>query len=500
MKNIIIIGSGIGGLIAGNLLAKKGHKVTIFESHSRPGGYTAGFWRKGFYFESGTVSFEASATMFKTMKDIGVLDRITFIRKKERFISRQFDFVLDSYETFKKSMYKSFPEEKSSLDGYFAEMDFIYSAMKPFINKPIPYLFTGIQFYKSILSYVFRGRKYFDMMKKYQGRTVVDLADKYFRKGSILHRIFSDLGYPFMGIEGMTGLFLYIAEDYWTVVEGMQHLADVLAENFLSLGGELKLKSYVDRIITKIGRATGVSSKGNEFNADVVISASDYKNTFLKLIDDQSLISDELKERIRNASVSEGLFTVYLGLNLKNEELKEKMKNLSVVFNKFEHDIDYDNPDDAAHFEKAGLLLYSPSLVNPKLAPAGKSSLMIQSISPNKWQNSWHRDDKEKYRQLKAKVKEAIIERAHEIIPDLRYHIEFEEAATPLTYERYTHNTDGASSSWSWNPNRKFYDDPQKMHVETPVKNLYIGSCWAYQIGGIPGAICAAYMAARKAG
>jgi len=31
MKNVIIIGSGIGGLIAGNLLAKKGHKVTIFE-------------------------------------------------------------------------------------------------------------------------------------------------------------------------------------------------------------------------------------------------------------------------------------------------------------------------------------------------------------------------------------------------------------------------------------------------------------------------------------
>lgn len=35
MKNIIIIGSGIGGLVAGNLLAKKGHKVTIFESHSK---------------------------------------------------------------------------------------------------------------------------------------------------------------------------------------------------------------------------------------------------------------------------------------------------------------------------------------------------------------------------------------------------------------------------------------------------------------------------------
>lgn len=44
MKKVIIIGVGIGGLIAGNLLAKKGHKVTIFESHNMPGGYTAGFY------------------------------------------------------------------------------------------------------------------------------------------------------------------------------------------------------------------------------------------------------------------------------------------------------------------------------------------------------------------------------------------------------------------------------------------------------------------------
>lgn len=59
MKNVIIIGSGIGGLTAGNLLAKKGYKVTIFEAHSMSGGYTAGFYRKGFYFESGTINLEA---------------------------------------------------------------------------------------------------------------------------------------------------------------------------------------------------------------------------------------------------------------------------------------------------------------------------------------------------------------------------------------------------------------------------------------------------------
>ena len=58
MKKIIIIGSGIGGAYCGNLLARR-KQSNHFEVHSMPGGYTAGFYRKGYYFESGTLSFEA---------------------------------------------------------------------------------------------------------------------------------------------------------------------------------------------------------------------------------------------------------------------------------------------------------------------------------------------------------------------------------------------------------------------------------------------------------
>lgn len=119
MKRIVIIGSGLGGLTAGNLLAKKGHKVTIFEAHSMPGGYTAGFYRKGYYFESGTVSLEASASVFKVMEEIDVLDKVDFVRLKYRFFSEDFDGVPENYDEYKKMICEGFPSDKEKLDEFF---------------------------------------------------------------------------------------------------------------------------------------------------------------------------------------------------------------------------------------------------------------------------------------------------------------------------------------------------------------------------------------------
>ncbi|MCK4672883.1 NAD(P)-binding protein, partial [candidate division WOR-3 bacterium] len=135
MRNIIIIGSGMGGLIAGNLLAKKGHKVTIFESHIAPGGYTAGFWRKDFYFESGTLSFESSEAVFQIMKDIGVYDKIQFTKQYGRWVSADFDCITHSFSDLKKALLEAYPSEKEKLTRYYTEIDKMCKAMLS-MHKP----------------------------------------------------------------------------------------------------------------------------------------------------------------------------------------------------------------------------------------------------------------------------------------------------------------------------------------------------------------------------
>lgn len=497
MKNVIIIGAGIGGLTAGNLLAKKGHKVTIFEGHSAPGGYTAGFYRKGYYFESGTINLEASASVFKVMKDIGVLEKIDFVKLPTRFFSEDFDGTPENYENYKKMLYASFPSDKEKLDTAFSDIDKILVLMGN-LDKPLPHFYSGFNKIKSMLPYILISPKFIKLLKEYGDMTSTDFAARYFEKGSKLYRMFKGFSYPDMPSISVGPNISGIFEDIWTVKGGMQSWADVLAENFKELGGELMLKSYVEKIITKNGAAVGVSCNNTIYDADYVISAGDYKKTFLQLLDDKSLIPQAQQDNIDMTSVSEGFFTVYLGLNMSNEELGAYMKVPHVFACDERAGYDIYNSEDGEFFNKTSASLYSPSMINQKLAPDGKSSLMLQTMVPYRWMNNWGGGDREAYRQLKEKAMDAMIDSASRVIPGLKEYIEYKDAATPLTYERFTHNTDGATSAWSWNPKKKFYKSGLDVKIKTPVKNLYVGSCWAAQIGGVPFALAAAYQCANK--
>lgn len=492
MSKVLIIGSGIGGLLAGNLLARKGHQVTIFESHSAPGGYIGGFWRKGFYFESGTLSFESSRMVFGAMKDLGLLEKISFTRLYTRWVNKEFDGSMKSYEEFKAQLISTYPEKKANLKRYFAEVDQLYYATRPFIKN------ENKSFLLLIPKFIVAGLKMASLSRKYAKVKVSDFTAKYFEKGSKLDRFFGFIGYPKMATSILGGAYVSLFDDYWAVAGGMQSWADLLSANFQKLGGELKLKTYVDRIITKGGKAIGVSCQKTAYAADYVIAAGDYKKTFLRLLDDRTALPADFLSKVEKTAVSEGNVTAYLGLSMSNAELRTYLKLPHVFYFEDQPGAEVCDPRDQEYFEKCAVMLYSPSLHNQKLAPEGKSSLMIQAFAPTGWQDDWGDGDRERYRQLKAEVLEVLIDKAGEVIPHLRERIEFSDLATPLTYERYTHNTAGASSAWSWNPENRFHKTLLRSYVDTPVKNLYIGSCWAMQIGGIPGAISAAYDCAKR--
>ncbi len=280
----------------------------------------------------------------------------------------------------------------------------------------------------------------------------------------------------------------------------MRRLADVLADGFREAGGVIRFGARVERILTKGGAAVGVVAGGETVAADAVVAACDYKKTFLDLLDDPALVPAERRDAIRAAPVSEGIFTVYLGLNMTNEELERSLRAFTVQVSPLAHDLDFADPRDPDHFAKCGFSLHSSSLVDPELAPEGKSSLLLHAISPIRWQGNWRQEDREGYTALKQRVTRTLVGRAEAIVPGLAARVAFEDAATPLTFERYTGNTDGATSAWSWDPNKAFHKGGMmgRVTVATPVRNLFVGSSWISQIGGIPSAVNAGYLCAKR--
>jgi len=142
-KTIVIVGAGLGGLTAGNLLVDRGHKVTIFESHTAPGGYTAGFRRRGFYFESGTLSFESLGVFKKAMDDLGLTARLPLVRMRMRSLSPYFDILFESMAAFKDALAAAFPADRAGLDSYFREMEPLIDALRPLEPRGAHPLYHG---------------------------------------------------------------------------------------------------------------------------------------------------------------------------------------------------------------------------------------------------------------------------------------------------------------------------------------------------------------------
>ena len=91
---------------------------------------------------------------------------------------------------------------------------------------------------------------------------------------------------------------------------------------------------------------------------------------------------------------------------------------------------------------------------NSHAAPEGFTNLQIMTLVPRDY-SVWHVDrgpaeggryhrDPE-YRRRKQDVMEHLIDAAQHVIPDLREHIAWKEAATPVSQERFTHSTGGTS-------------------------------------------------------
>ena len=485
--DVIIIGSGIGGLTCGAFLAKHGKKVLILEHHHKPGGAVTSFSRQGFLFDipSAVGSMSREFSSGKILAKLGIFDKVDFIRLDRLFRFHYPDLTVDCHadaDRYHAELTSLFPAERRGLDRYFALMRSLMAELKRCYYAP--------QWWQ-VLLYPVR----IPLLVRYQGASYQDLLDSLFRDKR-LKAILSG-GWEYLGMcpDRLSALYMlfmyqsYIGEGTFTPRGGFQALAEAFAEVFTAHGGELRLNALVERITLSGGRASGVQLDSGEHLAGwVVVSNADVKRTFFDLIG-QDQMSRRLARRVENIEMSGSAVTAHLGVRM---HIPESFNCGTVIY--------YPLWDAAsASWEafarnrvvtdlgKKVIGIEVRTLADPGLAPSGCHSVRITQMPvPYRYRDNWLQNDRHAYRDLKRELLDNLTAAAEQVLPGLSDNILVSDLSTPRTYERYLRSTEGNVYDAACTPDQVLL---RRMPSRTAIPGLYLTGAKSFPGHGIVSAM-----------
>jgi phytoene dehydrogenase-like protein len=448
--DVIIIGAGISGLVCGCYLAKAGMKVLIVEQHDKPGGYCSSFKRKGYTFDAAAHSFGSyreEGNFRMIVHDLGIDKIIKINRSDPSDMIITPDFKITFYNKTKKTisdLAKIFPHEKKNI------VDFYHY----FEKKSASGQFANI---------ALKNKSFASFLSSFFTDTALISA--------ISFPVFGNGGLPPTLMNALTGtkIFREFMMDGGYYPEGsMQDIPNALSQILNQHSGEIIYSSRVKRILCKNGSVTGILLENDQpVSSKYVVSACDVTQTFKTLLGEK-IVDKQLIDKVDKMVSSISTFILYLGIDKPFKELPEPGTNIWYLpdynLDKIFNNISCGSLD---NFGGGSFLL--------RVSP-NKKTILAFCATPFKSHLFW--------KQNKVNIAENILNRIENLVPSLKKHISYFDAATPSTLFNYTLNYQGANYGWA--PLQSQFFDPV-FRQKTFIGGLYLTGHWTCQAHGIPG-------------
>lgn len=474
----IIIGSGVGGLTTAVLLSKAGKKVLVLEKHYVAGGFTHTFKRKKFEW------------------DVGV-HYVGQVNLKDNLMRKSFDFLTDGklkwadmgtvYDqtiiegakyNFKKGrenqinqMIEYFPEEEIAIRKYYDLVQTIGANYTVFFSeRTMPFWLSRT------LGYFMRKKFYI-----YSKQTTYDVLHSLTTNEKLIAVLCSQCGnYGLAPQKSSFAIHGMIVEHF---LEGGNYpvggassihktLINVIEEN----GGKIAIKASVKKIIIENNKAVGVEmDNGDKLFAKTIVSNAGAHNTFNKLIC-ESIQKKENTIELNKIKASVSHVCIYVGLNASDEELNLPKHNIWLYDN-----YQFDNSQES-HLHTTNSVsplsyISFPSAKDPdwKKNHPGTATIQVIGSFPYKWMKQWEEEKWQKrgdeYETVKEEIKNKLLEKLYETLPQTKGKVEVCELSTPLSTKHFSNYSTGEIYGLEHTPERF---NLLQLRAKTNYKNLFL--------------------------
>lgn len=434
--DVIVIGSGIGGLVTATQLAAKGIKVLVLESYLIPGGSSGYFEREGYRFDVGAsmiFGFGKEGTTNLLTRALAAVDvsletipdpvQINYHLPKGLNVK-----VHRDYQKFLAELTACFPHEKEGIKKFYDECWRVFNylnSMDLLSLEEIGYL-TRVFFQKpgSCLG-----------LARYLPQNVGDIARRYISDPTLLKFIDIEC-YCWSVVPAdltpMINAGMVFADRHYGGINypkgGVGKIAQKLVEGLEKKGGKISYQARVKKIILESNKAVGVElATGEIYRGKKIVSNATRWDTFDKLLPASAKPWKEVKWQERYQK-SPSFISLHLGVAAKVLPQGTEC-----------HHIILDDWEKMSETEET-IFVSIPTLLDPDLAPQGCH--IIHSFTPS-WISDWEDLSTTEYEEKKEVVANQIIDRLDKIFPGLDDNLDYMEVGTPRSNRRFLGRDDG---------------------------------------------------------